>query len=375
MYKFNDFRISRFTVLGYKVMRDNNISENLEQKVDLSLLPNEYLADVRKKKGIEERQAADALKISVSRLRSIEKGDYTVFPSATYVRGHLRKYSRFLDVDEEAMVKAYNSANPPLFDFVNPENNSKEKIASGSSASKRSLKFSSIIIFLIILWMAAYGYFSQSSKGFTDFFSFSGSEQSSLEVGEAQPNQTDVIKKLDVDNSPLVEDKELADDSELMSPSDISDAANLDIIELAGGVNRDSSVESSVESSVQNILVIPLENVVTESEIIVSKVTAAELVRSIKSEDVFVSPELTEADAHVLTFSFVNPCWVKVTDVSGTVIFAGLKASDSNLRLTGDAPFDIVLGNVDGTSLSYNDSPVILEPQENGRPLRLVVGK
>jgi hypothetical protein len=53
----------------------------------------------------------------------------------------------------------------------------------------------------------------------------------------------------------------------------------------------------------------------------------------------------------------------------------GLKASNSTLSLSGEAPFKIIFGNVEGTSLVYNDAPVVLEPQANGRPLRLVVGQ
>ena len=122
-------------------MRDNSKSDNQEQVSNSSLVPHEYLADARKQKGIEERDAADALKISVVRLRSIEAGEYSAFPSETYVRGHLRKYSRFLAVDEEIVVNAYNSAHPPTFDFVNPENNAKEKKSPSVASSKRVNSF------------------------------------------------------------------------------------------------------------------------------------------------------------------------------------------------------------------------------------------
>ncbi|MFT7492015.1 MAG: cytoskeleton protein RodZ, partial [Pseudohongiellaceae bacterium] len=58
-----------------------------------------------------------------------------------------------------------------------------------------------------------------------------------------------------------------------------------------------------------------------------------------------------------------------------TVMFVGLKASNSTLSLSGEAPFNIIFGNVEGSSLIYNDMPVLLEPPANGRPLRLVVGQ
>jgi cytoskeleton protein RodZ len=371
-------------------MKDNNKSDNQEQALDQSLLPNEYLADARKKKGIDERHAADALKISVARLRSIENGDYSVFPSATYVRGHLRKYSRFLDVDEERMVKAYNSANPPSFDFVNPENNSKEKKASGDSSSKRSRKFLLLTVMFVVLWIAAYSFFGQPSTGFSVLSSLSSSGQSSSKLGDTQSKSAESISDLEIDETAFaLKDEVLASKSVLVSASRIIEPDELEINELAENISEDGDIERSGSSEVisvtnfdvstisseQNQSVLPLGYLLTEPNIVVSKVTAAELVRSIASADVSASPVLLEPDAHTLTFSFANPCWVKVTDVGGTVIFAGLKSSDSTLRVSGDAPFKIVLGNVDGTSLAYNDAPVILEQQVGGRPLRLVVGQ
>ena len=377
-------------------MSDNNKSDNQEHLSDPSLIPNEYLADMRKKKGIEERDAADALKISVVRLRSIEAGDFTAFPSETYVRGHLRNYSRYLNVDEDVVVKAYDRANPPSFDFVNPENNSKENKSSSASSSKRSWMFLIIMVILVALWAAAYSFFENSATGFDSLFSSSDSQSLPIEESAAQSKTAEIIESPEVDEASItLEDEVVADDAALDSTGNVDEAANLTVNELVedssiegsdisvDGVDasseRDQSVNainenSSEITSEQEPAIIPLSDISSEPNIVVSKVTAAEIVKSIKSADASVAVEDVPPDAHVLTFSFTNPCWVKVTDVAGSIVFAGLKASGSTLRLSGNAPFNIVLGNVDGTTLAYNDEPVILGAQTNGRPLRLVVG-
>ena len=72
--------------------------------------------------------------------------------------------------------------------------------------------------------------------------------------------------------------------------------------------------------------------------------------------------------------NFDNDCWLKVTDAVGDVIFAGLQKSGTQLSLSGKAPFRIIVGNVEGTSLVYNGEPVQLSAQGGSRSARLQVG-
>ncbi len=376
-------------------MRDNRKSDNQEPVSSSSLVPNEYLADARKQKGIEERDAADALKISVVRLRSIEAGEYSAFPSETYVRGHLRKYSRFLGVDEEIVVNAYNGAHPPTFDFVNPENNAKEKTSPSVASSKRSRKFIFLTLMLVGLWIAAYSFFAQSPNGFSAIFSSSSSTLSPLDEADAPLKSIEVIESPDADEVfTSLQDEVVTEESALLDSesnaslaiSELAESLNVDVSDDSSDVSLDSNAESeqgvkaadenlSALTSEQQLSTSPMSDLLIEPNMVVSKVTAAELVKSISSADATAADEAVEPDAHVLKFAFVNPCWVKVTDAAGSVIFVGLKASNSTLSLSGEAPFKIIFGTVEGTSLVYNDAPVVLEPQANGRPLRLVVGQ
>ncbi len=370
-------------------MSDKNKSDNQEHVSNLSLIPNEYLAGMRKKNGIKERDAADALKISVVRLRSIEEGDYTVFPSQTYVRGHLRNYSRYLNLDEDLVVGAYDRAHPPLFDFVNPEKNSREKHSSRDSTTKRSAVFLMLIGILVALWVAAYSFFDNSATGFDSLFSSSDSQPFATDASETQSKLVKIVEKLEVDEvSAALVEKMVADDGVQVNSGNLGELANL----TANGALEDSRIDVSDVSAERaqsvNVInenlskkrsepapsILPLNGISSEPKIVVSKVTAAELVKSIRRAENAVPIVDVPPNAHVLTFSFSNPCWVKVTDAEGTVVFAGLKTSGSTLRLSGSAPFNIVLGNVEGTSLAYNDEPVALGDQVNGRPLRLVVG-
>ena len=384
-------------------MSNNNNSNNQEHIVDSSLVPNEFLANERKQKGIDERDAADALKISVTRLRSIEAGDYKEFPSETYVRGHLRNYSRFLKLDEEAIIAAYNASNPPSFDYVNPEKNI--KAGRSGSKSKYSWLFLLVIAILITVWVVVYNFLGESTLN-TEALngpsvplgdtSSAGQVTEGHEVNESvnvassavnTTGETGVVDGQDVQKE--VASSELAGTSfgsaeapvEPVQESEASLASEGDAVQLAG---KPSALDSELDSASSTELigpdttVLPLNDISSEPDIVVSRVTAAELVKSVREADENKAAEVTEAQSdsqdNGLFFSFESPCWVEVADASGKVLFAGLKPAGSNLRVSGDAPFKIVLGNVDGASLTYNGEIVTLAPQKNGRPLRFVVG-
>ncbi len=367
-------------------MSNNNKSSNQEHVVDSSLVPNEFLASERKKKGIDERDAADALKISVARLRSIEAGNYNEFPSETYVKGHLRNYSRFLKLDEDAVVAAYSASNPPSFDYVNPEKNI--DIKSTGSKTKRTWLFLLLFSGLIAIWVAAHEFLGEARSNVVITETPSVLKDNSGSVNASAGNDTagesshvDTIKNADTEASEALVDTSLTESDLTEQVLESGAGANIsgDIAEqLAEGLNTGLATPLDDESIESEPSVLPLNDISSEPDIVVSKVTAAELVKSVMNadEEKLVEEAARESNPteNVLSFKFENPCWVKVVGANGEVIFAGLKPAGSSLRVNGDAPFNIVLGNVDGTSLAYNGETVVLEKQTNGRPLRFVVG-
>ena len=76
----------------------------------------------------------------------------------------------------------------------------------------------------------------------------------------------------------------------------------------------------------------------------------------------------------LLVMSFFAECWVKVWDAKGEVIFAQLQNSGDNLRLSGEAPFSVMLGNAKAVDLLVNGRRVATEPPEGQRTKRLSVG-
>ena len=80
--------------------------DNRQFLVDLGL----RLREERTRRGITLAQVADATKITVRHLNAIEEGDYSEMPAEVYMRGFVRSYTKFLDLDENEMLKSLDAA-------------------------------------------------------------------------------------------------------------------------------------------------------------------------------------------------------------------------------------------------------------------------
>ena len=67
----------------------------------------EKLQEAREKKGATIPDASAATKIKVEYLHSLEAEDYDQLPPRTYVKGFLKIYARYLDLDYTLLIQLY----------------------------------------------------------------------------------------------------------------------------------------------------------------------------------------------------------------------------------------------------------------------------
>lgn len=82
--------------------------------------------------------------------------------------------------------------------------------------------------------------------------------------------------------------------------------------------------------------------------------------------------EAAEVDAapeqDLLSVAFLDVCWVKVVDAAGVEVFAGQKSAGSALRVEGQAPFRITLGNAAAVEeIRVNDDVIAVPAATPGR--------
>ena len=64
----------------------------------------DVLKTKRKEKSLTLKQASDATKIPYKLLHALENGEYDLFASDVYLKGFLKNYSKYLDMDEKRLI-------------------------------------------------------------------------------------------------------------------------------------------------------------------------------------------------------------------------------------------------------------------------------
>jgi transcriptional regulator with XRE-family HTH domain len=75
-----------------------------------------YLRSAREARGIDLREAAQQTRISLQYLKALEAEDFSKLPGAVFVRGFLKNYSKFLQLDETEVMKKFGELQqkPPV---------------------------------------------------------------------------------------------------------------------------------------------------------------------------------------------------------------------------------------------------------------------
>lgn len=317
----------------------------------------ELLAARREQANLSEREAADALKISVSRLKSIEADKFDVFPSETYVKGHLRNYGRLLKCDEQEILAIYHQTKPQHPDAELSDMDT--ETLSVNNHHKRWWMVYIVLVVLVLIWALSYWIFGAKDEPVPEaFIDNYGLERPIVSESEAvvNPQAGQVANNL----------KQIELPNRIREPQSPA-SANSDVDLLVDDFSPSSQVSKSSS--------LPVEAEAKEQAMLVSKLTASELVKSIKEKEWQSNLEVKAVVVgDTLKFDFAQASWLQVVDADGLVLFKGLNKPGAELALNGRAPFKIIIGNVGGASLVYNGENVSLDAPSGKNTLRLTLG-
>lgn len=83
------------------------MTETFTRKKVASLTLGEKLTKFRSEAHLSVPDMAKATKIQAKYIEALERGQYEKLPADVYVRGYLRSYARYLNIDEGALVRLY----------------------------------------------------------------------------------------------------------------------------------------------------------------------------------------------------------------------------------------------------------------------------
>jgi cytoskeleton protein RodZ len=73
-------------------------------------------------------------------------------------------------------------------------------------------------------------------------------------------------------------------------------------------------------------------------------------------------PGDSPSSSGVMHFEFGDESWVEIRDASGRMVHRQLNTPGSSVEVTGQPPFDLLVGNAARVRMTYNGRPIDLEP-------------
>ncbi|MEZ9390857.1 cytoskeleton protein RodZ [Vibrio splendidus] len=285
------------------------------------------LKNKRESLGLTQKQISDRLKLRVTLIQQIEENQFESDQVATFMRGYIRSYAKYVNLDEKVVLNALHHSG----DAQHQE----QEMLSFSRKTKTEKHNSRIMlltwsIFAVIVGISSLWWW-QNQQQDTLSQSLANTESSeelvveesldpeltSLEVIEAEQN---------TETSPVTENSD-----ELTEVSSAEDSVTLDPVEV---------LEEAAD------------------------------VASVTEESEIVAPE---AVVNELVMQFSADCWIQVKDASGKTLSTGIKKAGQTLNLSGTAPYKVILGAPEGVSMTFASEPVDLSGYTSGKVARITL--
>jgi len=274
------------------------------------------LREAREAHGLAVEDISNRLRLSTRQVKALEEDDFTVLPEPMITRGFIRNYARLLELDPEPLLEAYRAqvpSEPPRAISIP---------SAGIPISDNGRRPWMIYIvggFLIAIvlgvWLYTGGMVTNPDQK-ADTIPITETPESAITNEAAEPMPVPALPLAER----MGEEAALAEGSVTTSGADATSAGN--VVESAeNGAARTASADNA-----------------TSQAVAVSGPTAK------------------------LEFSFTDKSWVSVTDGNNQEILNKTKPAGSQEVVEGKPPLKIVIGNVGGSTLTYNGKAIDLGP-------------
>ena len=303
-------------------------SENREPEIHEPVAFGQQLMLAREKAGMSIDEAARALNLKEETVEAIEDSALDKLPPVTFVQGYIRTYARLLGLSEEKILSEFEAEVPhDLESELHPRSPSQD----GANSQTPVIKLVSVLIIVLaalVLFYAVYSYYIERTQRI---------EQSS------QAADNDAMMQLPPE-APLIEQQAGITDGD--APTEATQSAFAEDEEIRTEPEVSLQPAEELQSQQAAVAEEAAAEVAALPDTVVSDVSIEEIMPDAKPQPI------TGGD--ILAVSAEQDSWAEIVDANDIQMFSGTIKAGRELNLTGQAPFEVFLGNAPGVSLSLN---------------------
>ncbi len=308
--------------------------------------PGTILKTAREQRGLSQQDVAHRLNLRISLIRDIEEDRFDQKTASTFTRGYLKTYARFVGVDEQAVVAAYDSLG--LDD---------KKYSEMYSFSGRTQREASEHRVRLISWVLCIGLIG---LGGTWWWLQPTEEPVPTSINEAGQLVVKAVNEAALSVNPVSSAPSTA--AEPLQVPTIPDVMNTSSSTVPA--TADVAEENDTEGQAPTVLTDTAAKAdVQEPSAVVPAPTAAGITTAATSTAVSAAASTEEtavaADPSVaLQLHFNATCWLRVTDATGKSILEGTKNAGDKISLSGKEPFSLTIGAPRAVSIYFHGQEV-----------------
>ncbi len=306
-----------------------------QETVAPALEAGTLLKNKRESLGLTQKQISDRLKLRVTLIQQIEENQFESDQVATFMRGYIRSYAKYVNLDEKVVLSALHHAG----DAQHQE----QEMLSFSRKTKTEKHNSRIMILTWSIFAVI--------AGISSLWWWQNQQQDTLSQSLAN---TESSEELAVEESLAPEFTSL----EVIEAE--QNEAGASVVEGTEGLAAISDAEDSSDAVADET---PAQHA-TETE------PTAEVNANAEAVEANTTPE---AVANELVMQFSADCWIQVKDATGKTLSTGIKKAGQSLNLSGTAPYKVILGAPEGVSMTFASEPVDLSGYTSGKVARITL--
>ncbi|MEI6859183.1 MAG: RodZ domain-containing protein [Shewanella sp.] len=294
------------------------------------------LRQSRESMGASVADIADKLHIRPCIVEDIEADKFDQIASPIFVKGYINNFAHIVQADDEAIKRCLINQVPQV---PEPQMQSFSRKTTLQARDGRLMFVTYLIAFILLALLVLWWVQKPDVPSSIDF-----SKLTAEEIAASQSESDGILRG----NSNI-------GTYGILSGNIDTDSGNADIENLTNRLNKEdtASTELSAPETSESISlpVSRLDDNVTETE----------------------TDAVNTLTQSVLSLNLSADCWINVTDAAGKVLVNDLKKAGSQLNVSGEAPFKLIIGAPQAVNIEFNGEAVSLADFPSGRVARLTV--